>query len=200
MSRNNQLTNLSNLTIDTTSDASRSPIVQNDVVIININTNYGTSAPAAAEEQTQTLTKVCSMLGQLLRDTREEKANVERAAIEEEAVVHHNCLQVKKDEERPVRMKARHSCEYQDLTNIPSGQQSSTRRLKYRLVPSKHVKAIPDEELSEKHFNNARKHREYVQLGKMNSLEVYSETEEEERAVAQAERAKRSKEAGMQLY
>lgn len=61
------------------------------------------------------------------------------------------------------KKKGKYSSEYANLL-----VEKPTR---YRLVPSKNVKVVPEDELPKKKFDKDRKRREYVEIGKLYSKE-----------------------------
>lgn len=110
---------------------------------------------------------------------------------------------LRKVPDAPVEKKKKSvgSSEYQDLHGIHKLQASQTpsKPRKYRLVPSKNLKPIPEDQLPKKKFAGERKRREYVELGTMNSVEVVESTSPETRSAEKAAKTKSSAEAGMEF-
>ncbi|EFO93226.1 hypothetical protein CRE_10043 [Caenorhabditis remanei] len=225
MSRNNDLVS-TNSTSSTSQLESPPRGVQQNFYTINISFNYSTqpNAPAAPEQNPEQLLPVISnLIAQQIRDLKKQEQRRKRRSrrsssrtsrpSKEDLFSSENDCEPMESTQRDVSMvddvtqkssvplenstkrmskkkASKYSNEYQDLSEIQ-------KKVKYRLVPSKNVKAVPEDELPKKKYNNDRKRREYVVLGRLNSLEVVSERDEEQK---KEDAKRRSRELAKELY
>ncbi|CAL2040980.1 unnamed protein product [Caenorhabditis brenneri] len=219
MSRNNQ-TNLPLTPCCSTTSSSSSEMksVQN-YFTINISFNYATAPP-----QNPDLATISNLIGQQIKELVQKKKQSSRRRssssrrssektskevtctpevrapprTEEKDCTNEDVTQEEREtgetSEIP-RMsslkKSKYSCEYQDLTAFKKP------KVRYQLVPSKNVKPVPEDELPKKKYSTDRKRREYVVLGRLNSIEPIEDKDE---VMKEEERKRRSRELARELY
>ncbi|CAO4374618.1 unnamed protein product [Caenorhabditis nigoni] len=201
-----------------TSELSSPKSIHQHFYTVNISFNYSTPAPAPPQNPEEALPMISRLVGQQMKDLFKEerrkrssrsKSTPRSRRLSKEASfppevdalpivsedLPDDVTQQDTEESEMVEIPTRHKrkskeSDYQDLTGI-------NRKVRFRLVPSKRVKPVPEDQLPEKKFNKNKKRREYVELGKLHSLEpIPDQTEDEKRAEAK----RRSRELARELY
>ncbi|UMM29676.1 hypothetical protein L5515_011921 [Caenorhabditis briggsae] len=206
-----------------TSELSSPKSIHQHFYTVNISFNYSTPAQAPPQNAEEALPMISRLVGQQMKDLfKEEKKRRNSSSARRKSTrssrrlskeasfppevdalpipivsedLPDDVTQQDTEESEMVEIPTRNKpkpkeSEYQDITGI-------TRKVRFRLVPSKRVKPVPEDQLPEKKFNKDKKRREYVELGKLHSLEpIQDQTEDEKRAKAK----RRSRELARELY
>ncbi|CAA94303.2 Reverse transcriptase domain-containing protein [Caenorhabditis elegans] len=152
------------------------PSITNNFLTVTVNFNYDPSNPS--EPPTKVLEKMSDLIGQQIANLQKgkaPKANDDKSkgsmpTVEFSRTQSMTTQQSLEDDDTqrenvPLekKKKGKYSSEYANLL-----VEKPTR---YRLVPSKNVKVVPEDELPKKKFDKDRKRREYVEIGKLYSKE-----------------------------
>ncbi|PIC35275.1 hypothetical protein B9Z55_014685 [Caenorhabditis nigoni] len=201
-----------------TSELSSPKSIHQHFYTVNISFNYSTPTPAPPQNPEEALPMISRLVGQQMKDLFKEerrkrssrsKSTPRSRRLSKEASfppevdalpivsedLPDDVTQQDTEESEMVEIPTRYKrkskeSDYQDLTGI-------NRKVRFRLVPSKRVKPVPEDQLPEKKFNKDKKRREYVELGKLHSLEpIPDQTDDEKRAEAK----RRSRELARELY
>uniref|UniRef100_A0A1I7TVQ6 Uncharacterized protein n=2 Tax=Caenorhabditis tropicalis TaxID=1561998 RepID=A0A1I7TVQ6_9PELO len=214
MSRNNQ-TNHSfmptHLSSYSSSDSELSSVEQN-FFIFNIFFNYSSEIPPPTQEQS--LLAVSNLKDVMKkkkkrRHSHRRSSSIRRSSNKSKETPHprevdahpivseqdltDDSTQTNTKSETPKessKRKSKSSGEYQDLSHL-----EKPKSKRWRI--SKNVRSVPVDQLPKKKFHSDSKRREYVVLGRLNSLEPIDNKEEQ---MTEEEKKRRSRELARELY